>query len=61
MIEEAHPQPFPKGREQKPLAHQHIDRIGTLTKMFTYFKNAVYNSKPAQQYITGPKLGVECK
>ena len=24
--------------------------------MFTYFKNAVYNSKPSQEYITGRKL-----
>ena len=32
------------------------ERAVFLNKMFTYFKNAVYNSKPAQEYITGRKL-----
>jgi DNA primase len=29
-----------------------------LQKMFTYFKNAVHNSKPAQEYIKGRSLTV---
>ena len=32
------------------------ERATFLNNMFTYFKNAVYNSKPAQEYITGRKL-----
>jgi len=32
------------------------DKSATLNKMFTYFKNAIYNSKPAQDYLQGRKL-----
>jgi DNA primase catalytic core len=28
-----------------------LTRVAVLTKMFTYFKNAIYNSKPAQDYL----------
>jgi DNA primase len=28
-----------------------LTRTAVLTRMFTYFKNAVYNSKPAQEYL----------
>ncbi|SDW57782.1 DNA primase, partial [Hydrobacter penzbergensis] len=30
---------------------QRLTRQAVLTKMFSYFKNAVYNSKPAQEYL----------
>jgi DNA primase len=30
-----------------------LTRIAVLTKMFTYFKNAIHNSKPAQKYLQG--------
>ena len=33
-----------------------LTRIAVLTKMFTYFKNAVHNSKPAQEYIKSRAL-----
>lgn len=33
-----------------------LSREVFLTKMFAYFKNAVYNSKPARDYITGRSL-----
>jgi len=32
-------------------ANQELTRIAVLTKMFTYFKNGVHNSKPAKEYI----------
>lgn len=35
---------------------EQLTRTAVLTKMFTYFKNAVYNSKPAQAYIRGRAL-----
>ena len=35
---------------QAPTA-EHLSRVAVLTKMFTYFKNAVHNSKPAQDYL----------
>lgn len=35
---------------------QGLSRSEILIKMFTYFKNAVYNSKPAQEYIQSRKL-----
>lgn len=28
-----------------------LTRVAVLTKMFTYFKNAIHNSKPAQEYL----------
>ena len=28
-----------------------LSRVAVLTKMFTYFKNAVHNSAPAQDYL----------
>jgi DNA primase/energy-coupling factor transporter ATP-binding protein EcfA2 len=49
------PQPKPKPKPDKPEPTTE-ERAAFLNKMFTYFKNAVYNSKPAQQYITGRKL-----
>ena len=33
-----------------------LTRVAILTKMFTYFKNAVHNSRPAQEYITSRAL-----
>lgn len=30
---------------------EHLSRVAVLTKMFTYFKNAIYNSRPAQDYL----------
>lgn len=32
------------------------DKSATINKMFTYFKNAIYNSKPAQDYLQSRKL-----
>ena len=34
----------------KPLTEE-LTRIAVLTKMFTYFKNAIHNSKPAKEYL----------
>ena len=34
---------------QKPVSA--LTRIAVLTKMFTYFKNAIHNSKPAKEYL----------
>lgn len=34
----------------KPLTAE-LTRIAVLTKMFTYFKNAIHNSKPAKEYL----------
>ncbi len=34
-----------------------LTRIAVLTKMFAYFKNAVHNSKPAQEYLQSRCLG----
>jgi len=39
-----------------PVQADQLTRTAVLTKMFTYFKNAVYNSKPAQEYIKGRAL-----
>jgi len=33
-----------------------LTRVAILTKMFTYFKNAVHNSRPAQEYIKSRAL-----
>jgi DNA primase catalytic core len=49
------PQPKPTPKPEKPEPKPE-ERAAFLNKMFTYFKNAVSNSKPAQQYITGRKL-----
>jgi len=38
---------------------QTISKADILTKMFTYFKNAVHNSPPAKQYIESRKLDYE--
>ncbi|HOR04792.1 MAG TPA: hypothetical protein PK028_04305 [Bacteroidales bacterium] len=35
---------------------QAVSKADILTKMFTYFKNAVHNSPPAKQYIESRKL-----
>lgn len=35
---------------------QQESRISFLTNMFTYFKNAIHNSKPAQEYLQKRKL-----
>lgn len=48
------PKPEPKPEESKPAST--AERAAFLNKMFTYFKNAVYNSKPAQEYIQSRKL-----
>ena len=37
--------------EGKAPAAEHLSRVAVLTKMFTYFKNAVHNSPPAQEYL----------
>ena len=37
--------------EGSPLNAEALTRTAVLTKMFTYFKNAVHNSKPAQDYL----------
>ena len=39
----------------KPMKQQE-SRITFLTNMFTYFKNAIHNSKPAQEYLQSRKL-----
>lgn len=39
----------------KPMKQQE-SRITFLTNMFTYFKNAIHNSKPAQEYLQKRKL-----
>jgi DNA primase len=39
-----------------PEAQATVSREAFLTSMFTYFKNAVYNSKPAAEYITSRML-----
>ena len=36
-----------------------LTRIAVLTKMFTYFKNAVHNSKPAKEYLQSRNLDFE--
>lgn len=38
---------------------QAVSKTDILTKMFTYFKNAVHNSPPAKQYIESRKLDYE--
>lgn len=40
----------------QPKPKQQESRISFLTNMFTYFKNAIHNSKPAQEYLHGRKL-----
>jgi DNA primase len=40
--------------ETKPptqIPMEELSRVAVLTKMFTYFKNGVHNSKPAKDYI----------
>jgi len=37
-------------------AAKNLTRIAVLTKMFTYFKNGVHNSKPAKEYIANRNL-----
>ena len=49
----SHPKPTLKDGKAETTTQE---RAVFLNKMFTYFKNAVYNSKPAQEYITGRKL-----
>ena len=49
------PQPKPTPNPDQPDPNPE-ERAVFLNKMFTYFKNGVYNSKPAQQYIQGRKL-----
>lgn len=39
------------GESSKPTIAQSLTRTAILTKMFTYFRNAVHNSKPARDYI----------
>jgi DNA primase len=39
------------GTAPKPTIPQQVARTAVLTNMFTYFKNAVHNSKPARDYI----------
>jgi len=49
------PMPKPTPKPEKPETNP-TEWAALLNKMFTYFKNAVYNSKPTQQYIQGRKL-----
>jgi DNA primase catalytic core len=49
------PQPKPTPKPDKPEPNP-TERAAFLNKMFTYFKNAVYNSKPAQDYLQSRKL-----
>jgi DNA primase len=44
------------GTAIKPSPVEQLTRTAILTKQFTYFKNAVHNSKPAQEYITSRAL-----
>jgi len=39
------------GDSPKPTTAQSLTRTAILTKMFTYFRNAVHNSKPSRDYI----------
>ena len=39
------------GTALQPISVEGLTKAAILTKMFTYFKNAVHNSKPAQEYI----------
>ena len=47
------PTPQPKPEKTEPTTEE---RAAFLNKMFTYFRNAVSNSKPAQEYLQGRKL-----
>ncbi|MDD3893096.1 MAG: CHC2 zinc finger domain-containing protein, partial [Bacteroidales bacterium] len=47
------------GHEVPAATAQTPSRSDILTKMFTYFKNAVHNSPPAKQYIESRKLDYE--
>lgn len=44
------------GGVASPPSAEQLTRTAILTKMFTYFRNAVYNSKPAQEYIRSRAL-----
>jgi DNA primase len=44
------------GGQALPPPAEQLTRTAVLTKMFTYFKNAVYNSKPAQEYLRSRAL-----
>jgi DNA primase/energy-coupling factor transporter ATP-binding protein EcfA2 len=44
------------GEAAPPPPAEPLTRTAVLTKMFTYFKNAVYNSKPAQEYLRSRAL-----
>jgi len=39
-----------------PISKQTNEKVMFLERMFTYFKNAVHNSKPAREYIEGRNL-----
>ncbi len=39
------------GASAKSKSTEQLTRSGVLTKMFTYFKNGVHNSKPAKEYL----------
>lgn len=49
------PEPKPEERAALPAGGLGT-QAGFLNKMFTYFRKAVYNSKPAQEYIQSRKL-----
>ena len=40
------------GTANKTLSAEQLTRVAVLTRMFTYFKNGVYNSRPAKEYIS---------
>lgn len=39
------------GASPKAVTAEHLTRTAILTRMFSYFRNAVHNSKPAQDYL----------
>lgn len=43
----------------KATAGREMSRIAVLTKMFSYFRNAVHNSQPAKDYISSRSLEIE--
>ena len=48
------------GEAPKAVTAEQLTRTAILTKMFTYFRNAVHNSKPARDYIVQRGLDYTC-
>ena len=51
--EKPKPKPTPKPDKPEPTPEE---RSAFLNKMFIYFKNAIYNSPPAKEYLSSRKL-----